>query len=117
MKSLRRFSPAGKRLALHIAAILILVAGFTAAFIIWPAHPIDENAKQMANPAMPLAPSDSTKQSRQIEIYYGKTGVLFERWSEDIAALAQGKLLAEAIAFCSALLTLTCAFAASRIRD
>lgn len=117
MKSLHRFSPAVRRLALHIAAIVILVTGFTAAFIIWPAHALEGDANQTANPALPLAPSDSRKQSRQIEIYYGKTGVLFERWSENIESLAQGKTLAEAIAFSSALLTLSCAFAAARIRD
>lgn len=102
------------RLALNVAATGILLTGLTAAFIIWRAHENDNDTDQPVNPSLPLAVSDSQKQSREIEIYYGKTGVLFERCSEEIATLSHGKPLAKSIAIASGFLAIACVLIGAR---
>lgn len=112
MMRFRELSPAAVRGALNGAAMVILLTGLTAAFIIWRAH--DNDTGQLVNPALPLAVSDSQKQSREIEIYYGKIGVLFERCSEEIATLSHGKPLAKSIAIASGFLAITCVLIGAR---
>ncbi len=107
-----QFSPGTARRIFNVAGLVVLLTGLTTAGVIWRVS----DAEPLANPAAPLATSDSQKQSREIEIYYGKTGVLFERWSEEAAALSHGRPLAKTIAVTSALLAFTCVFIASRVQ-
>ena len=67
------------------------------------------------NPSDPLAISDSKKQTRQVEIYYGKTGVLMERWSEDWEILTHGKGLAKSVVVVSSLTAAACFLIATRL--
>ena len=115
-KLLQANSAANVRLALNLAGMLILLVGLASAVIIWRAHAGEQQTRdeQIINPEAPLTPSDSRKQSREIEIYYGKTGLLFERWSEQAAALFHGKALAKVIAIGSGITAFGC-FRAARI--
>jgi hypothetical protein len=115
-KFLQAISAAKLRLALNLAGMLALLIGLASAVIIWRAHAGDQQAgdEQIINPEAPLTPSDSRKQSREIEIYYGKTGLLFERWSEQAAAWFHGKPLAKVIAIGSGIMASGC-FLAARI--
>lgn len=117
LKRIGQMSPARVRRGLNFAGILILLGGLIAPAIIWQAQRDDSNGEdgQLSNPAAPLATSDSRKQSRQVEIYYGKTGLLFERWSEEAAALTHGKGLAKTLAVLSVIAGVTCFLAASRL--
>jgi hypothetical protein len=116
-KRFHPISPARMRSALNLAGLLILIAGLTSAAFIWRAHQndIEKEDEQLANPAAPLALSDSRKQSRQIEIYYGKTGVLFERWSEKLQTLSHGKPLAKVIVVVSLITAASCFLTATRV--
>jgi hypothetical protein len=116
-KLLQANSAANVRLALNLAGMLILLVGLASAVIILRAHAGEQQTsdEQIINPEAPLTPSDSRKQSREIEIYYGKTGLLFERWSEQAAALFHGKALAKVIAIGSGIMASGCFLAARRV--
>jgi hypothetical protein len=95
---------------------MILLAGFTTAGTIWRAdergnQPLDE---QVVDPAAPLATSDSAVQSREVEIYYGKAGVLMERLAETAGRMAHGKPLAKTILAVSSLAAMSCFLVAAR---
>ena len=97
---------------------MVLLLGFISAAVVWrtQGNGGKESADEAANPAAPLATSDSRKQSREVEIYYGKTGLLLERWSERAVGLAHGKPLAKLIAVVSSLTAVGCFFVAARLR-
>jgi hypothetical protein len=97
---------------------LVLLVGFISATFIWRTQGQvgKENDDEAANPAAPLATSDSRKQSREVEIYYGKTGLLLERWSERVEGLAHGKPVAKLIAVVSSLTAVGCFFVAARLK-
>lgn len=84
---------------LRILGAVILLAGLGAAVLTWQADDgsAEADADLAANPAMPLATMDSKKQSREIEIYYGKTGLLMERGRAELRQLTHGKPLAISI--------------------
>ena len=96
----------------------MLLLGLSTAALIW----YDSGGEQQSsldpnsNPATPLAPSDSAKQSRQIEIYYGKTGLLYERWCEKARVLFHGTALARLIGISSLVVASGCFLIASRIQ-
>lgn len=73
----------------------------------------EEAAEQAANPSAPLAPLDSRKQVRDVEMYYGQLGVLVEEAEE----LLQGKALAKTIAFVSVIMATGLFLVAARLRD
>lgn len=87
-------------LALRLLGVVILLVGLGVATLIWQAddRSAQADAEQAANPAMPLATMDSKKQSREVEIYYGKTGLLMERGREELRRLTHGKPLAISLA-------------------
>jgi hypothetical protein len=94
-----------------------LALGCFAAISIWPPpnSPATSADPQFADPAAPLAPSDSRKLSREIEIYYGKTGVLMERWREGLETFTYGKRLALLILVTSSLSAGACFLLSQRI--
>lgn len=108
----RQISPARIGLALRLLGVLVLLMGLGSAALIWRAD--DRAAEQLTNPAAPLAASDSRKQSREIEIYYGKTGVLMERWREELGDLTHGKPLAKLIAVFTLIAACGCFYLAER---
>jgi hypothetical protein len=105
------------RLPLRVIGALILVAGLTASWWVWRTQDRDQELEQeqLNNPSAPLAVSDSRKQSRNVEIYYGKTGLLVERWSERLEPWSHGKPLAEIIAVISLVSATGCFFLAARL--
>jgi hypothetical protein len=78
-------------------ATATLVVGLTAAAWTWHAQDLLDRQESTGEPTAldPLAPLDSRKHVREVEIYYGKLGVLLEE-SKD---LLHGKPLAKGVAF------------------
>ncbi len=90
------------RWKLNRCAAIVLLVGFGSAVWIWCAQDrIDRRnaAAQAANPAASLEPLDSRKHVRDVEIYYGRFGLLLE----EAEGLLHGKPLAKTIAVASAL--------------
>ena len=117
-RSFSSITPARVRSTLNLIGVLILLTGFGSAALIWRAQDRagKEGGDEVTNPGAPLATSDSRKQSREVEIYYGKTGVLLERWSERAESLAHGRPLAKIIAVVSCVTAVGCFFVAGRLR-
>ena len=116
-KMLSRFLAQHKlRSALNWLGLAILLAGLVSAALIWrTSKPDSANPDQeRIDPSTPLAPSDSRKQTRQIEIYYGKTGVLAERWREEIERFKSGRALAKLVVVVSLIAAFGCFLLASR---
>ena len=114
---LRSASATQVRLALRYSGLFILTIGCVAAFMIWAANhnPRDGIDERINNPNGPLAATDSRKASRDIEMYYGKTGLLMERWREDLGSLGHGKRLAILILVGVALTSAGCFLVAERL--
>jgi len=113
---LRSVTPAQLRLALRWAGLGILLFGLGGSAMIWYAEDRAERATaatQTVNPSDPLPLLDSRKQVRQVEMYYGKTGVLAEKAD----ALFHGKPLAELIAAGSAIVATGLFLVAARLPD
>jgi hypothetical protein len=95
---------------------MVLVAGLGSAVLIWRAQDRierEDEAAQIANPGAPLSPLDSRRQVRDVEIYYGKLGVLMEEADE----LLHGKPLAKTIAVVSVITAAGLFLVAARLRD
>jgi hypothetical protein len=92
-------SVARLRLTLNLLGAVALLVGLVSAALIWQAQERIERqeAAQGADSAAPLSPLDSRKQVRDVEIYYGKSGVLIEEAEQ----LLHGKPLAKTIAILS----------------
>jgi hypothetical protein len=107
------------RLPLQVIGALILVVGFALASRVWHAQePEPFSAQdQLNDPSAPLAISDSRKQSRNVEIYYGKTGLLMEKWSERLDPWMHGKRLAVIIAVISLGAATGCFFLSVRLPE
>jgi hypothetical protein len=95
-------SSAKRSLTLNLIALLILLVGFGSAISIWRAQDRIDRQDRKRRPvdiaAAPLAPDDSGRYTRDVEIYSGKTGLLLDKWTRWLQGLAHGKPLAKAIA-------------------
>jgi hypothetical protein len=103
-RSKHEFTPvtpfARLRSTLIWSGVVILMVGLGSSALVWRAQDRIEReneAAQIANPANPLPPLDSRKHVRDVEIYYGKVGVLLEKADE----LFHGKPLAKTIGIVS----------------
>jgi hypothetical protein len=111
-------TPAGVRTALNFAGAMILLLGLTSAALVWHSQSgvdLASDEERSADPSRALAIRDSRKQTRQVEIYYGKTGVLMERWSEDLETLTHGKGLAKTIFVTASIAAVACFLVATRL--
>lgn len=115
LKQLHSISLAQARSALNWLAIGVLVAGLGSAVMIWRARDrLDREAEAaQADPTAPLSPLDSRRQMRDVEVYYGKLGVLTEEATE----LLHGKPLAKTIGVLSVLTATGLLLVAARLRD
>ena len=116
LKWLHSISFAQLRSRLNWLGVVVLVAGLGSAVLIWRAQDRIEReaeAAQSADPAAPLSPLDSRKQVRDVEMYYGKLGVLMEEAEE----LLHGKPLAKTIAVVSVLTATGLFLFAARLGD
>jgi len=80
----------------NAVAIAVLVAGLAAATWIWQTQGRQTDIDPASLPGV-LSPEDSAKYQRDVEIYYGKVGLLTEKWTRQAAELTHGKPLAELI--------------------
>jgi hypothetical protein len=98
----RSMSLARLRSLFRWSGMVILLVGLSSGVLIWRVQDRLEqeyDAAQAANPATPLPPLDSRRYRRDVEIQYGKIGVLIEEAEE----LLHGKPLAKTIAVVSVL--------------
>jgi hypothetical protein len=107
-------SPARVRLIFHLLGLAILLGGYTGAILIWRAQDRLDTAGQSAAEAGLLSPLDSRKDTRQLETYYGKSGLLMESCLEWVESLAHGKPLAKTIIVVSSVAAIGCFIAAGR---
>ena len=116
LRQLRSISFSQLRSGLNWLGVVVLVAGLGSAVLIWRAQDRIEReaeAAQSADPSAPLSPLDSRKQVRDVEMYYGKLGVLAEEAEE----LLHGKPLAKTIAVVSVLTATGLFLFAARLGD
>lgn len=100
------------RAGLILLGVVILLGGLGSSVSIWRAQDRIErqaSARQMNDPGsvniiQPLSPDDSRRYTRDVELYYGKTGVLLDKWTRWLEKMTQGKPLARTIAVASLLL-------------
>jgi len=79
--------------------VIILVAGLGAAVSLWLVQDrIDSQSNAAeADVSGPLAPEDSRRYTHDVQVYYGETGLLVEKWRRWWEEWTQGKSLAEVI--------------------
>ena len=110
-------SPSARfRSLLNWSGLVIAVLGLGSGVTIWRAQDRIEReneAAQIVNPAAPLPPLDSRKHVRDVEIYYGKVGVLLEKADE----LFHGKPLTKIIGIVSIVTAIGLFLVASRVPD
>jgi hypothetical protein len=93
----------GNRLVLRVLAVIILVSGLGSAISIWVAQDrIDGQTRaEGTDIAGPLSPEDSRRYTHDMEVYYGQTGLLLDKWGRWWEEMTHGKPLARAIAVTS----------------
>ena len=88
---------------LNLLGVVILISGLSSATSIWLAQ--DRMDRQTigagTNVTGPLSPEDSRRYSHDVEVYYGKTGLLMDNWGRWLAELTRGEPLAGMIAVAS----------------
>ncbi len=101
-----------RRKRLHLASIVVLIAGLCAAAAIYfqagDSYGL-EGAYQVEiinGTAYPVSPSDSRAYQREMERIGGKTYLLFDDLNRWIASLFQGKRLAFTVGICSLVVSL-----------
>ncbi len=95
---------------------VVLLIGLVSAAWIWREQDLLDRrneAIQAAGPATPLAPLDSRKHVRDVEMYYGPLGVVVEK----AEGLLHGKPLAKTIAVVSAATAAALFLFAARLRS
>jgi hypothetical protein len=112
-------TPSARRgFTLKLLGLLILVIGFGGAVFIWRAQ--DHLDRQNGNggdadlAAAPLAPEDSRRATHEVEMYYGKTGLLMDKWTRWFEGLLHGKSLAKTLAALSVVAASGC-FLSARV--
>jgi len=112
MPNLLAWIPPGRwRLVLNVLGLAFLLAGYTAAVLIWRAQ---DNA--LASDPVLESPLDSRKDSRQIEEMYGKSGLIAEGWAEGLRKLTHGRPLARMLIVVSSVAAIGCFLAGGRRR-
>lgn len=102
-----------RRLLLNLIGLVILAAGYTAGILVWRAQDrLDD--RQIVDSSAPLAPLDSRKDTRQLQVYYGTSGLVMERMTEWFASLVHGRGLAKTLVVLSSAAAIGCFLAANR---
>jgi len=109
-------APARVRLILHLFGLAVLLAGYSGAALAWRAQTrIDqENAYLAAHNADSLSPLDSRTGSQQLELQYGKMGLLMAGCAEWVKSLTHGRRLAETLVVLSSAAAIGSFIAAGR---
>jgi hypothetical protein len=95
----KRFSMCLRGSTLKLLGLLILLAGVGSAVVIWETQ--DRIDRQDIEGTTALAPEDSRRYTHDVEQYYGKSGLLADKWTRWFEGLAHGKGLAKTIAVVS----------------
>jgi hypothetical protein len=98
-------SPARRRLVLNLLGMTILLSGLGSATFIWcEQDQIERQARaavtsQLGSGGMTptLSPEESRRYTHDVEMYYGKTGLLIDKWGRWWDELTHGKPLATTI--------------------
>jgi hypothetical protein len=99
----------------NLVGALVLVTGLGLAGWIW--HTQGGAAEEdLSKLGLALAPEDSAKYQRDVEVYYGKLGLLTDKWTRQLEALGHGKPLAELIGIGSLLASVACFFYGSVVK-
>jgi len=102
------YSPtaARNRFMLNLLGVIILVAGLGSAAFIWLAQDRIDRQSSAAGEDItgPLSPEDSRRYTHEVEMYYGETGLLMEKWRRWWDEWTQGKRLAGVIAVAAVIL-------------
>jgi hypothetical protein len=99
-------TPATTRLMFKLLGVVMLVSGLGAASSIWLAQDrLDrQRSAEGANTTAPLSPEDSRRYTHDMEVYYGETGLLMDKWQRWFEEWTHGKPLAELIGVASLIL-------------
>ena len=94
------------RFMLKLLGVVILVSGLGAATSIWLAQDRLDRQQSAGGPnaTEPLSPADSRRYTHDVQVYYGETGLLMDKWQRWFQEWTQGKRLAELIAAASLVL-------------
>ena len=111
-------TPATNRLMLKLLGVVMLVSSLGAASSIWLAQDrLDrQRSAEGANMTEPLSPEDSRRYTHDVEVYYGETGVLLDKWQRWFEEWTQGKPLAELIGTASLILAASLFYAGANRR-
>jgi len=103
---------------LRLLSLVILVSGLGAASSIWLAQDRLDRQRNAegANMTEPLSPEDSRRYTHDVEVYYGQTGVLLDKWDRWFEEWTQGKPLAELIGATSLILAASLFYAGANRR-
>ena len=102
---------------LRLAALVILLSGLVTATAIWLSQDrIDRQARAQRNQDSrvmeALSPEDSRRSTHDVEMYYGKSGLLLDKATRWLEELSHGKPLAWTIAVASLVIAGGCLFLA-----
>jgi hypothetical protein len=99
-------TPARTRLVLNLLGLIILVGGLASAASIWLAQDRMERQRSAGGPDStgPLPSEDSRRYTHDVELYYGQTGILMDKWRRWWQEWTHGKPLAKVIAAASLIL-------------
>jgi len=88
---------------LNLLAVIVLICSLGTATSIWLAQDrMDQKGSARGTDmAGPLSPQDSRRYTHNVELYYGETGLLMDKWKGWWEEMAQGKPLATIIAVAS----------------
>ena len=88
---------------LKLLSLIILVAGFATTASIWLAQDRIDRQRGADGTEItgPLSPEDSRRYTHDVELYYGATGLLMDKWRRWWAEWTQGKPLAKVVAVAS----------------
>jgi hypothetical protein len=91
---------------LNLLGLIILLGGLASAASIWLAQDrLDrQTTAGVGDTTGPLPPEDSRRYTHDVELYYGQTGLLVEKWKRRWQEWTHGKPLARVIAGVSLIL-------------
>ena len=93
------------RVYFFILGFVILLAGYVSAGLVWRAQDrLDASLPANA----PLALADSRKETQQLEMIEGKTGLMFDRWTNSLTGLFHGRNLAKTLVVLSSAAAIGC---------
>jgi hypothetical protein len=89
------------RSTLKLLALVILLSGLGSAASIWLAQDRVDQQTRAADTTGPLSPEDSRRYTHDVQLYYGETGLLMDKWKRWLKETGRGKGFATALAVAS----------------